>query len=43
MNSYELPEFIALSVEGGSDEYLRWLDTCVGKSSERPNIAEPEG
>lgn len=33
LNSYELPEFITLSVESGSDEYLRWLDTCVGESA----------
>ena len=32
LNSYELPEFIALPVEGGSDEYLHWVDTCVGQT-----------
>ena len=35
MNSYELPEFITLSVEDGSDEYLRWVDTCVGESASK--------
>jgi periplasmic divalent cation tolerance protein len=25
LHSYELPEFIVVSVEGGSDEYLRWV------------------
>lgn len=33
MNSYELPEFITLSVEGGSDDYLRWVDNCVGQGA----------
>lgn len=33
MNSYELPEFITLSVEGGSDDYLRWLDSCIGQNA----------
>jgi periplasmic divalent cation tolerance protein len=25
LHPYELPEFIVLSVEGGSDSYLRWV------------------
>ncbi|MBA3564288.1 MAG: divalent-cation tolerance protein CutA [Gammaproteobacteria bacterium] len=25
LHPYELPELIAISVEGGSDRYLRWL------------------
>jgi periplasmic divalent cation tolerance protein len=25
LHSYELPEFVVLSVEGGSDEYLKWV------------------
>jgi periplasmic divalent cation tolerance protein len=25
LHSYELPEFIVVPVEGGSDEYLRWV------------------
>src|SRR5271166_4398857 len=26
MHSYDLPECVCLAVEGGSAEYLRWLD-----------------
>lgn len=26
LHSYELPECIALRIEGGSKEYLRWVD-----------------
>jgi periplasmic divalent cation tolerance protein len=25
LHSYELPEFVVLTVEGGSDEYLKWV------------------
>jgi periplasmic divalent cation tolerance protein len=25
LHSYELPEFVVLSVEDGSDEYLKWV------------------
>jgi periplasmic divalent cation tolerance protein len=25
LHSYELPEFIVVSIEGGSDEYLQWV------------------
>jgi periplasmic divalent cation tolerance protein len=25
LHSYELPEFVVVSVEGGSGEYLRWV------------------
>jgi periplasmic divalent cation tolerance protein len=30
LNSYDLPEFVTLAVEGGSQEYLNWIDSCVG-------------
>jgi periplasmic divalent cation tolerance protein len=30
LHSYELPECILISVEGGSAEYLKWLDDSVG-------------
>jgi len=29
LHTYELPEFLILSVEGGSDEYLRWIEETV--------------
>jgi periplasmic divalent cation tolerance protein len=29
LGSYELPEIIALPITGGSEEYLRWLDTAT--------------
>jgi periplasmic divalent cation tolerance protein len=30
LNSYELPEFVSIEVDGGSEDYLKWLDSCVG-------------
>ena len=27
---YEVPELIQLPITGGSPEYLRWIDDCVG-------------
>lgn len=30
LNSYELPEFVTLAVEGGGAEYLKWINECVG-------------
>jgi periplasmic divalent cation tolerance protein len=30
LNSYELPEFVTLAVKGGSAEYLKWINECVG-------------
>lgn len=30
LNSYELPEFVTLAVEGGGAEYLKWINQCVG-------------
>ena|SRR5260221_7417487 len=29
LHSYELPECIAISIEGGSAEYLKWLSDSV--------------
>jgi periplasmic divalent cation tolerance protein len=29
LHSYEVPECISISVEGGSDEYLQWLGDSV--------------
>jgi periplasmic divalent cation tolerance protein len=28
IHSYELPEIIALPITGGSEDYLRWLDSA---------------
>lgn len=30
LHSYELPECIALPIEGGSEEYLEWIGDNVG-------------
>ena len=30
LHSYELPECIELSIEGGSAEYLKWIEQSVG-------------
>lgn len=30
LHSYELPEFVVLPVEGGSDAYLAWVGNNVG-------------
>ncbi len=32
LHTYELPELIVLSVEGGSDAYLNWVHEAVGAS-----------
>jgi periplasmic divalent cation tolerance protein len=29
IHSYELPEIIALPIIGGSEDYMRWLDTAT--------------
>ena|ERR1041385_1230746 len=29
LHSYELPEFIVISIESGSAEYLKWIEECV--------------
>lgn len=30
LNSYEIPEFISVAVDGGSEKYLNWMESCVG-------------
>jgi len=30
LHSYDLPEFIVISVEDGSAEYLKWIEDSVG-------------
>jgi periplasmic divalent cation tolerance protein len=30
LHSYEVPEFVVLSITAGSKEYLRWIEECVG-------------
>ena len=29
LHSYQLPECIAIAIDGGSEEYLRWLEDSV--------------
>jgi periplasmic divalent cation tolerance protein len=31
LHSYKVPEIIELSVLGGSEDYLKWLGSCIGK------------
>lgn len=35
MHSYEVPEFVALPIVGGSDKYLRWLAEGVSRAPRR--------
>lgn len=35
LHPYELPELVALRVEGGSQAYLDWLRAAVGQSPEK--------
>jgi periplasmic divalent cation tolerance protein len=30
LHSYDLPEFIVISMEDGSEEYLQWIEESVG-------------
>ena len=30
VHSYELPEFLVIAVEDGSEEYLKWIASSVG-------------
>ncbi len=29
LHSYELPECVVMSIEGGSEKYLKWIDEAV--------------
>lgn len=29
LHPYEIPEIIAVAVERGSEEYLKWIDSCL--------------
>src|ERR1700756_1371284 len=29
LNSYELPECISISIDGGSEEYLKWIGSII--------------
>lgn len=29
LHPYQLPEIIAMPIEQGSDDYLRWIDSCL--------------
>lgn len=33
LHSYELPECLAIGVDGGSDEYLQWISASVDLAS----------
>jgi periplasmic divalent cation tolerance protein len=33
LHTYEVPEFLVLSIDGGSDAYLRWIEKSTGASS----------
>jgi|307.fasta_scaffold205970_1 periplasmic divalent cation tolerance protein len=35
LHSYELPECIALPVDDGSEDYLKWIDDSVGSDERR--------
>ena len=34
LHSYELPECIVIGIDGGSEEYLRWIADSVSETSE---------
>jgi len=35
LHSYEVPEFIAIKIDEGSDTYLDWIERSVSKAKER--------
>jgi periplasmic divalent cation tolerance protein len=34
LHSYSLPEFITLAIEGGSEEYLHWIEEAIGSNDQ---------
>ena len=40
LHSYELPEFIALPVNDGSEDYFKWIDDAVGGSHQQSNSSD---
>src|SRR5579864_5685664 len=36
LHSYELPELISISIDDGSPDYLKWMDSCVEGTSSGP-------
>jgi periplasmic divalent cation tolerance protein len=30
LHPYQLPEIIAVAIENGSPDYLKWIDSCLG-------------
>lgn len=30
LHPYQLPEIIAVAIESGSPDYLKWIDSCLG-------------
>src|SRR5579872_2486988 len=37
LHSYELPECLRITVDGGSDQYLKWIDESVGGEPDSKN------
>ena len=35
LHSYALPEFVAVAIEAGSEEYLRWMEESFGYEGEQ--------
>ncbi len=40
LHPYEVPEHVELSIEGGSDRYLGWLDAQVVRDANQPDATE---
>ena len=36
LHSYELPELISISIDDGSPDYLKWMDSCVEGANSDP-------
>ncbi len=41
LHSYDVPEFIALPVAGGSRAYLAWFESCLGSPGARRATVAP--